>query len=198
MANRIRHAGTDAQMLALLAASIPAATGGLGAADLFLGDKKAWNSGELPINALLTTLPMASGMLGYGAYTLVDPILREQFLNYMSSQGFGGANKTPDMVAKTRSQRVPGFNEAAVYPTGEYQAQPGTPGVSPRREAEAKRVLDELYSTGRMPHNATIPANETILNRRSRNRMAVAALLSAIGGASAVNKMNSNERQSLS
>jgi len=231
MQSRVRHAGTDAQLLALLAASAPVAVGGLGAADLFLGDRKAWNSGEIPINALLSTIPVTAGGIGFGAYTLADPLLREQFLNWWNNPVFTkereaelrkqgvdneifnkmrdmpGPDKpvaTPDMLQTRKSFNIPLVGEVSLG-TGAYQAHPGgTPGVSPKREAETKRIIEELYSTGKMP-DVKIPEgvklqtpNENVLNRRARNRMAVTALLAVLGGASAVNNMNSNERQSLS
>ena len=210
----MRRAGTDAQLLALLAASMSGGVAGLGTADLLLGDKKAWNSGEIPLNAMLTALPAAGSMLGYGAYTLTDPILREQFLNYMNKDV---AQDAGQVMGRVNYKKADGGMGGVNFPMGEYaydyEAYPfksqkvqmkdgvavGT-GVSPKREAEAKRILADIYESAQKTGGATVDpindykmSNTEVLNRRHRNRMAVSALMAAISGAGAVHQMNKND-----
>ena len=113
--DRQRMAGRDAQLLALLAASMTGGVGALGTADLVLGDKKAWNSGEIPLNAMLSLIPALSGGVGYGAYTLADPILREQFLNFMSKDV---AHDAGQVMGRQTFRRADGTTDGINFPLG--------------------------------------------------------------------------------
>ena len=212
--DRQRMAGRDAQLLALLAASMTGGVGALGTADLVLGDKKAWNSGEIPLNAMLSLIPALSGGVGYGAYTLADPILREQFLNFMSKDV---AHDAGQVMGRQTFRRADGTTDGINFPLGVYeydydaapfksqkvQMKDGVavgPGVSPKREAEAKKVLADIYESAQKQGGATVDpvndykaSNAAVLNRRHRNRMAATALATLLGGGFAVNQLNKND-----
>ena len=198
--DRQRMAGRDAQLLALLAASMTGGVGALGTADLVLGDKKAWNSGEIPLNAMISLIPALSGGVGYGAYTLADPILREQFLNFMSKDV---AHDAGQVMGRQTFRRADGTTDGINFPLGEYEIKDGVAvgsGVSPKREAEAKKVLADIYEAAQRQGGATVDpvndykmSNTAVLNRRHRNRMAATALATLLGGGFAVNQLNKND-----
>ena len=76
----MRMAGKDPVLNNLVLASMIAQggiTGGAAIADLFDGT----SLGELGVNYLLSAIPGLTGALGAGAYTLSDPVLREQLIN---------------------------------------------------------------------------------------------------------------------
>ena len=187
-----RHAGMDPQLLALLAASslTGAGTSAVGVADWFMGDSKAWNSGEIPLNYLIAMLPAAGVSLGQGAYTLADPVLREQFLNEWADTW----KRNPDGTVPKKGT----YSDAGPFTHGKYGFDldpqgfgyevrrpvdidsiptPDNPGVSPNRVKRAAAGLPNAYSV-----NDYVTANQGVLNRANKRR-AGAALIGALLGA---------------
>ncbi len=170
----------DPQLLALLAASslTGAGTSAVGVADWFMGDSKAWNSGEIPLNYLIAMMPAMGAAAGRGAYTLADPVLREQFLNQWAEL----TRKNPDgTIPKkgTYSDAKPqGFGYEVRRPVDiDSIPNPDNPGVSPNRVKRAAAGLPNAYSV-----NDYVTANQGVLNRANKRR-AGAALIGALLGA---------------
>lgn len=193
----------DPQLLALLAASslTGAGTSAVGVADWFMGDSKAWNSGEIPLNYLIAMMPAMGAAAGRGAYTLADPVLREQFLNEWAEL----TRKNPDgTIPKqgTYSDAGPFKNQKYGFdldPQGfGYEVKtpvdidsipnPNNPGVSPNRVKRAAAGLPDAYSV-----NDYVTANQGVLNRANKRRAGAALIGALLGAGMAIPKFKDDD-----
>ena len=193
----------DPQLLALLAASslTGAGTSAVGVADWFMGDSKAWNSGEIPLNYLIAMMPAMGAAAGRGAYTLADPVLREQFLNEWAEL----TRKNPDGTIPKKGT----YSDAGPFKHNKYGFDldpqgfgyevrrpvdidsiptPDNPGVSPNRVKRAAAGLPNAYSV-----NDYVTANQGALNLANKRRAGAALIGALIGAGVAIPKFRDDD-----
>ena len=166
----LRKAGSDPALNAMLgtAMALPVGTGAVGVSDSLTGDTNFTNSGEIPLNALLTLLPILSGSGALGAALAMDPVARESMMN-MFKQG--------ELVAKVSQMKNPPTDVA-----GQISHLATMKGLN----EEAKKAiefpeLEKAYVAD--PNNIKKGVKpEDLLYKRQR-RAGLAALLGAAGGA---------------
>lgn len=97
----VRKAGDDRgiQALGLAALAASQAPGVVSAIDLISGDTHALNSGELPLNALITLLPALSTTAGVGAAVAASPVARASLDLTLAEQAQRGLLRRAEALA---------------------------------------------------------------------------------------------------
>ena len=166
----LRKAGSDPALQALLgsAVALPVGTGAVGVLDSLTGDTNFTNSGEIPLNMLLTLLPALTGSGALGAALAMDPVAREVF---------GNQFKQGELVHKLSQMKNPPTDVA-----GQISHLATMKGLG----EEAKKAtefpeLEKAYVAD--PNNIKKGVKPEDLMLKRARRGGLAALLGAAGGA---------------
>ena len=170
--NLLRKAGEDPALNAMLvaAAGLPVGTGAVGVLDSLTGDTNFTNSGEIPLNLLLTLLPALTGSGALAAAMAVDPVTREAIVNHY---------KQGEIVAKAREL------ENASAPTdvaGQVSRLASVKNLNKEASETLKfPELEKAYMSDAANIKNKVAPEDLLLKKYRRGGLA--ALMGAAGGA---------------